>query len=55
MIIITKLIYLDFQTAFDMIPYQKDFSKLSCLKIKDKFLLRFSKNKCDRKRKDGKM
>lgn len=55
MIIITKLIYLDFQTAFDMIPYQKDFRKLSCLKIKDKFLLWLSKSKRDRKCKDGKM
>lgn len=53
--IITKLVYLDFQTAFDMIPHQKGLRKLSCLEIKDKFLLWLNKSKYDRKCEDRKM
>lgn len=53
--IITKLVFLDFQTAFDMIPHQKGLRKLSCLEIKDKFLLWLNKSKYDRKCEDRKM
>lgn len=52
---ITKLVYLDFQMAFDMIHHQKGLRKLNCLEIKDKFLLWFNKSKYDRKCKDKKM
>lgn len=53
--IITKVIYLDFQTAFDMIPHQKGLSNLSSLEIKDKFLLWLNKSKYDRKCKGREM
>lgn len=53
--IITKLVYLDFRIAFDMILHQKGLRKISCLEIKDNFFLWVNKSKIDRKCRDGKM
>lgn len=53
--IITKLVYLDFQIAFDMILHQKGLRKLSCLEIKDNFFFWLNKSKIVRKCRDGRM